>query len=41
MGSEDPVGHVHATPGLDDGEKTAICGGNAAKLLGLLRAEAP
>ena len=40
MGPEDPVGHVRATPGLDEDEKAAICGGNAAGLLGLLPAEA-
>jgi aminocarboxymuconate-semialdehyde decarboxylase len=34
MGVEDPVGHVHAC-GLGDGDKRAICGGNAATLLGL------
>jgi aminocarboxymuconate-semialdehyde decarboxylase len=34
MGAEDPVGQVHAC-GLDDGDKRAICGGNAAALLGL------
>jgi aminocarboxymuconate-semialdehyde decarboxylase len=34
MGLEDPVGHVHAC-GLSDGDKQAICGGNAAALLGL------
>jgi aminocarboxymuconate-semialdehyde decarboxylase len=34
MGVEDPVGHVHAC-GLDDDDKRAICGGNAAALLGL------
>jgi aminocarboxymuconate-semialdehyde decarboxylase len=34
MGVEDPVGHVHAC-GLSDGDKRAICGGNAAALLGL------
>jgi aminocarboxymuconate-semialdehyde decarboxylase len=34
MGVEDPVGHVHACA-LDDGDKRAICGANAATLLGL------
>jgi aminocarboxymuconate-semialdehyde decarboxylase len=34
MGVEDPVGHVHAC-GLDDDDKRAICGGNAAALLGM------
>ena len=33
MGSEDPVAHVHSTPGLGDAEKAAICGGTAADLL--------
>jgi aminocarboxymuconate-semialdehyde decarboxylase len=40
MGSEDPVGHVHATPGLNAEERAAICGGNAAKLPRLLPVEA-
>lgn len=35
MGSEDPVGHVHATPGLHADECAAICGGTAANLLGI------
>jgi aminocarboxymuconate-semialdehyde decarboxylase len=34
MGVEDPVGHVHAC-GCSDADKRAICGGNAAALLGL------
>ena len=40
MGSEDPVGHVHATPGLGEAERVAICGGNAAGLLRILPVEA-
>lgn len=35
MGTEDPVGHVRATPGLEPEERAGICGGNAAKLLRL------
>lgn len=34
MGTDDPVGHVHACA-LADGDKRAICGENAAALLGL------
>jgi aminocarboxymuconate-semialdehyde decarboxylase len=36
MGSEDPVGHVHSTPGLGEADRAAICGANAAQLLRLL-----
>jgi aminocarboxymuconate-semialdehyde decarboxylase len=35
MGVADPVERVEATPGLDDAQRCAICGGNAAALLGL------
>jgi aminocarboxymuconate-semialdehyde decarboxylase len=35
MGEEDPVGRVHAAPGLDEAARAAICGGSAAALLGL------
>ncbi|WP_273845533.1 amidohydrolase family protein [Rubrobacter calidifluminis] len=35
MGVEDPVGHVHASPGLDAAGRDAICGANATRLLGL------
>jgi aminocarboxymuconate-semialdehyde decarboxylase len=35
MGSEDPVGHVRATPGLTEEQREAILGGTAAELLGL------
>lgn len=35
MGEVDPVGLVGKVPGLDDGGRAAICGGNAARLLGL------
>ncbi|MEN3279058.1 MAG: aminocarboxymuconate-semialdehyde decarboxylase [Solirubrobacteraceae bacterium] len=35
MGNPDPVAHVHATPGLDDAARAAICGATAAELLGL------
>lgn len=35
MGSEDPLGHVRSAPGLSPGERAAICGGNAARLLRL------
>jgi aminocarboxymuconate-semialdehyde decarboxylase len=34
MGTEDPVGHVHACQ-LADADRRAICGSNAAALLGL------
>lgn len=40
MGSEDPVGHVHATPGLGEAERAAICGGTAAGLLHILPPDA-
>ena len=39
MGSENPVAHVHSTPGLGDAEKAAICGGTAADLLKIRGAE--
>ena len=39
MGSEDPVAHVHSTPGLGAAEKAAICGGTAAELLRILPAD--
>ena len=35
MGEDDPVGLVERTPGLSAREREAICGGNAARLLGL------
>jgi aminocarboxymuconate-semialdehyde decarboxylase len=35
MGESDPVGLVARTPGLSDGQRAAICGGNAARLMGL------
>ncbi|MPZ54595.1 MAG: amidohydrolase family protein [Acidimicrobiia bacterium] len=35
MGEEDPVGLVKRTAGLDDSQRDLICGGNAARLLGL------
>jgi hypothetical protein len=35
MGEEDPVGLVERVPSLSDAERAAICGGNAARLLGL------
>lgn len=35
MGEDDPVGLVRDTHGLDDSERELICGGNAARLLGL------
>jgi aminocarboxymuconate-semialdehyde decarboxylase len=35
MGHPDPVGHVHAAPGLDADAKRCICGANAQALLGL------
>ena len=38
MGEVDPVGFIESAPGLDDAERRAILGGNAARLLGL---EAP
>jgi aminocarboxymuconate-semialdehyde decarboxylase len=34
MGENDPVGLIGAT-GIDDGSRSAICGGNAARLLGI------
>lgn len=35
MGETDPLGLVERTEGLDAAARTAICGGNAARLLGL------
>ena len=35
MGESDPVGLVARTPGLSDQQRAAICGGNAARLMGL------
>ncbi|MBI2765811.1 MAG: amidohydrolase [Chloroflexi bacterium] len=35
MGEADPVGLVHFTPRLTGRQREAICGGNAARLLGL------
>lgn len=35
MGEYDPVGHVMSTSGIDPATAEAICGGNAARLLGL------
>jgi aminocarboxymuconate-semialdehyde decarboxylase len=35
MGTPDPVGHVYGVLGLTCAERQAICGGNAADLLGL------
>ncbi len=35
MGENDPVGLVARTPGLSEADREAICGGNAARLLGL------
>jgi aminocarboxymuconate-semialdehyde decarboxylase len=35
MGENDPVGLVARTPGLSEEERAAICGGNAARLLGI------
>jgi predicted TIM-barrel fold metal-dependent hydrolase len=35
MGEVDPIGMIEGTPGLDDVERKAILGGNAARLLNL------
>jgi aminocarboxymuconate-semialdehyde decarboxylase len=35
MGEIDPVGMIETCPGLDDAERRAIFGGNAARLLNL------
>ena len=35
MGETDPIGMIESTPGLDDVERRAILGGNAARLLNL------
>jgi len=35
MGEEDPVGLVERTAGLSDSERSMVCGGNAARLLGI------
>src|SRR3954470_4448915 len=44
MGEIDPMGFVEGAPGLDDAERRAILGGNAARLLNIemqRRAENP
>ena len=35
MADSDPIGHVCAVEGFDEATRAAICGGNAARLLGL------
>ncbi len=35
MGEVDPIGMIEGTPGLDDVERRAILGRNAARLLNL------
>ena len=35
MGEVDPIGFIEGAPGLDDAERRAILGGNAARLLAL------
>jgi predicted TIM-barrel fold metal-dependent hydrolase len=35
MGEVDPIGMIEGTPGLDDCERRAILGGNAARLLNI------
>jgi aminocarboxymuconate-semialdehyde decarboxylase len=35
MGEDDPVGLVERVPGLTDEERALVCGGNAARLLGM------
>jgi hypothetical protein len=35
MGETDPVGFIEGAPGLDDAERKAILGNNAARLLNL------
>lgn len=35
MGETDPVGLVEVVPGLTEGDRRAILGGNAAALLGI------
>jgi predicted TIM-barrel fold metal-dependent hydrolase len=35
MGEVDPIGFIEGAPGLDDSERRAILGRNAARLLGL------
>jgi aminocarboxymuconate-semialdehyde decarboxylase len=35
MGEVDPIGMIESTPGLDDVERRAILGHNAARLLNL------
>src|SRR5262249_62392198 len=35
MGEVDPIGMIESTPGLDDCERRAILGGNAARLLNI------
>ena len=36
MGETDPLALIGATPGLDDDDRAAISGGNAARLYGLV-----
>jgi aminocarboxymuconate-semialdehyde decarboxylase len=36
MAEADPVGFVLSVPGLSDEERARICGGNAARLLGIV-----
>ena len=35
MGNPGAVDHILRTPGLNDGQRIAMLGGNAAKLLGI------
>jgi len=35
MGEVDPIGFIEGAPGLDDSERRAILGGNAARLLNI------
>ena len=35
MGEIDPIGFIESATGLDDAERRAILGGNAARLLGI------
>jgi aminocarboxymuconate-semialdehyde decarboxylase len=35
MGETDPLGLIAATEGLDDADRAAISGGNAARLYGI------
>lgn len=41
MGEVDPLGFIEGAPGLDDAERRAILGGNAARLLGLAAPRRP